>query len=217
MIEKKFVAEKIRELQVKEWLRRKFRNCGLSSIELLRTPVGTKVLIYSSRPGLIVGRRGANLRTLQEELKKFGLENPVVEVREVDNMHLDAQVMAEKVAMEIARFGVERFKAIGHRNLEAIMRAGAIGAEIWISGKVPSRRAKTWRFYAGYLPKCGEVAKDWVKEGFYEVVLKPGIVGVTVRILPPGLKMPDKIYIKEIEKEVKVEEVEGEGPQETQQ
>jgi small subunit ribosomal protein S3 len=103
----------------------------------------------------------------------------------------------------LVHMGVNRFKFIGHRMVQNVMNAGAIGVEIQISGKVPSKRAKTWKFLLGYLPKCGHPANEYVNKGYRIAELKPGIVGVTVKILPPGAEMPDDIIITgEVREEV---------------
>lgn len=196
MIERKFIEALKHELKVKEWLRSRFERSELSRVEIQKTPLGMKIIIYTSRPGLIVGKGGSTLKEIQEELKsKFNLENPILEVRQVDIPELDAQIMAERVAHTLARVGLERFKAVGHRYIQRIMQAGAKGAEIVISGKVPSARAKTWKFRAGYLPKCGEIAKYYVSKGFYQITLPAGAIGVRVKILPPNIPLPDEIRL----------------------
>jgi ribosomal protein S3 len=74
-----------------------------------------------------------------------------------------------------------------------IMSAGARGVEILISGKVPSSRAKTWRFYMGYLKKSGDIAVSGVNTAYASAKLKTGIIGVQVRIMPSTTKLPDDI------------------------
>jgi len=198
VIERKFIEDKVKEHKVKEWLKEELIDMGYSHCELEKTPLGTKVTIYSFKPGMVVGRGGENIARISQILEEeFKLESPHIEVKEVEVPELDPVIMANRIAKQLANYGVTKFKAIGHRNLQRIMEAGAIGAEIIISGKVPSARAKSWRFYSGYLPKCGEVAKNEVKEGFKAEKLKIGVVGVTVRILPPGTVMPDRVEIKE--------------------
>jgi small subunit ribosomal protein S3 len=209
MIERKFIEDKVKEHQIKEFLKTRLAGTGYSRSEIQKTPLGVRIVIYSSKPGLIVGRKGLNIQQITSILKeKFKLENPSVEVRQVEIPELDPQIMAERIATQISRFGVQRFKAIGHKNLARIMNAGAIGVEIKIAGKVPGKRAKYWKFRQGYLPKCGHASYTQVKEGFVGVMLKPGVVGVTVKILPPGARMPDSIELKEREEE------EGELPEE---
>ncbi len=208
MIEKKFIQQRIREQIIKEWFENNLEKTEFSRVEIVKTPVGVKVVIYTSKPGLIVGRGGENIRNITETLtKKFKLDSPQVEVREITEPYLDAQIVAEKIANQLTHFGVGRFKSIGHRSIAEVMKAGAQGVEIKISGKVPGKRARYWRFYKGFLPKCGEPSDELVEIGFKEAKLKIGVVGVTVKILPPALKMPDDITytleeVSEIKKKV---------------
>ena len=76
------------------------------------------------------------------------------------------------------------------------MNAGALGIEVIISGKIPGARAKSWRFYTGYLKKCGDVALS-VKAAKKSALLKSGIIGVKVAIMPPDIVLPDKINLLE--------------------
>lgn len=210
MIERRFIESKVKEFTVKNYLKSTLQKSGYSHVNLITTPLGMKITIHSSKPGLIVGRRGANIKEIQRVLKdKFKLNNPQVEVKEVEVPELDAQIMASMIATFLEKMGVTRFKAVGHRNLERIMQAGAIGAEVIISGKVPGKRARSWRFYAGYLPKCGNVAVTIVERGYVAAMTKPGIVGVTVKILKPGTRMPDSVEFYE-EQQKKTEEAEAE-------
>ncbi len=199
MIERKFVQDKTKELKVMDWLGDELADMGYSSAELENTPLGMKVIIYSFKPGMIVGRGGSNIDRLSKELeKRFKLDSPHIEVREIQNPDIDAQIMANRIAKQLSIYGVTKFKAIGHRNLARIIQAGAIGAEIIIAGRVPSSRARRWRFYGGYLPKCGQTAKDEVQKGFKKEVMKMGVVGITVSILPPHVRMPDRVDLKPV-------------------
>jgi small subunit ribosomal protein S3 len=207
MIERKFVAANIKEHRVKEYVAKSLSRVGLSDVKLQRTPLGEKIIISASRPGLVVGRAGANITKLTEDLKKkFKLENPQIEIEEITEAGLDASIIAESIANTLERFGSARFKGVGHKSMTQVMNAGALGVEILISGKVPSTRAKTWRFYQGYLKKCGDIAITGINKAEAVAKLKTGIVGVKVRIMPPTTKLPDSIELKE-EKETIVEEV----------
>jgi small subunit ribosomal protein S3 len=194
MIERKFVAENLKEFQIEEYLRGILGKAGLSYIKIQRTPLGEKILICSSRPGLIVGKSGSNIAKLTKELKeKFGLDNPQIELLEEANPMSDANIVAEGIANSLERFGTARFKGIGHKALTDVMGAGARGVEILISGKIPSSRAKTWRFYMGYLKKSGDIAVSGVDTAYTSAKLKTGVVGIQVRIMPSTTKMPDDI------------------------
>ncbi len=196
MIERKFIAEKLKEYQIQEFISQTLKNVGHSHTKLMRTPLGEKVVIYASRPGLVVGRKGENIKKLTNTLKKkFNLENPQIEISEVENPNLDAQIVAERIASTIERFGIQKFKAIGHKTMMDVMGAGALGIEILISGKVPSQRAKTWRFNQGYLKKCGNIALEGVKRAQAVSIMKTGEIGVQVAIMPPNIKLPDDIEV----------------------
>jgi small subunit ribosomal protein S3 len=216
MIERKFVAQKIKEFQIEEFVKNNLKNVGHSHTKMLKTPLGEKIVIYASRPGLVIGRKGQNIRQLTKTLKKkFELENPQIEINEIENINLDAQVMAEKIVGSLERFGTQRFKGIGHRVMSDVMSAGALGIEILISGKIPSSRAKSWRFYSGYLKKCGDISIVGIKKAYTTAQLKTGIIGVKVSIMPPDIKLPDDIQLVE-EKEEVIEEVK-EGAEEAKE
>jgi len=197
MIERKFVAQKIREYEIGEFIANSLGGDGYSGTKLQKTPLGEKIIVCTSRPGLIVGRKGQNIRQLTIDLKeKFKLENPQIEISEVEEVFLDAGVVAGMVASNLERFGTAKFKGIAHKMMEEVMRAGARGVEILISGTVPSERAKTWRFWQGYLKKCGDAAQKDVRKAYTAAQLKRGIIGVQVRIMPPNIRLPDDIRMR---------------------
>ena len=215
MIERDIIKQRKKEFQIREHITKNLRNVGHSFTKVQRTPLGEKVVIYASRPGLVVGGRGQNIKRLTQTLKtKFGLENPQIEVNEVENINLDASIVAERIASSLERFGLSKFKGIGHREMGEIMNAGALGVEITISGKVPSSRARRWRFYQGYLKKCGETSIEGVKHACKTAQLKSGIVGIQVKIMPPETKLPDKVEL--IKEEVPEKEPEKEESKETE-
>ena len=208
MIERKFVSQKIKEFEIQEYIEHNLKNVGHSHTKMVKTPLGEKIVLYASRPGLIVGRKGQNIKELTKTLKnKFGLENPQVEISEVEEVNLDANIVAERITDALERFGSQKFKAIGHNSMESVMGACALGIEIIMSGKIPSSRAKSWRFYSGYLKKCGDISIAGVGRAHAQAKLKTGEIGVKVSIMPPGTKLPDRIELIK-EKEIKLEVLE---------
>lgn len=206
MIEREFVKQKLKEFQIEEYVAATLKNVGHSSTKMQRTPLGEKIIIGASRPGLVVGRGGQNIKSLTKALKKkFNLENPQIEISEIENPNLDAKIVAEKIASALERFGTSKFKGIGHKVMTDAIGSGALGIEIKISGKIPSSRAKSWRFYSGYLKKCGDVAIEGVRTVYTTAELKSGTVGIQVRIMPPDIKLPDEIKLKVEQAEVKPE------------
>ena len=207
MIERKIVQQRIKSYLVENYVSQTLTRVGHSKTTISRNPLGEKITIVASRPGLIVGSQGSNIKKLTKVLKaKFRLDNPQIEIEEVKNIFLDPRLVAENIASSLERFGTARFKGVGYKSMDNTIRAGALGIEILISGKIPSSRAKTWRFYMGYLKKCGDVSIENVLCAYDTAKLKTGVVGIQVRIMPPGLVLPDSI---EVNKEIitEVEEV----------
>ena len=196
MIERDFIAQKTKEYYIKKYVQEKLPKVGISSIKLKKIPLGEKIIVHTSRPSLVVGSKGSNIKDLTKALKKkFHLENPQVEIVEVKDIYLDARIVAEKIATSLERFGSARFKSIGHKIMENVLNSGALGVELVISGKIPGARAKSWRFYQGYLKKCGDISVEGVRKAQAAALLKSGVIGIKVAIMPPDLVLPDKVEI----------------------
>ena len=131
MIERKFVAQKIREEQIQEYMAKVLAKAGYSHTEIHNTPLGEKITIFTTRPGLVVGKSGENVKKITAYLKKrFNLENPQIEIGDVQNPLMDVQYVADRIAYNLERFGAKRFKSIGYKMLQDVINAGAVGAEI---------------------------------------------------------------------------------------
>src|SRR3989338_3070813 len=208
MIERQFVKQKTKEFQIQEYISKQFSKAGHSKTEIQRTPLGEKVIVYATRPGLIVGSKGENIKKLTKVLKtRFKMENPQVEIGEVENPFFDPSVMAQRIASILEKYGPKRFKSVGYKTLQQIMDAGAIGAEIVIGGRgVPGARAKSWRFSAGHMKKSGDLAQYHVKKAQTTADLKSGTIGIKIMIMTPDIKLPDKITVLDTPREVKIEE-----------
>ncbi len=195
MEEKKFVQFKKEELEVKEFVKHALGKGRISNVKLEYTPVGEKIVVTTSKPGFVIGRRGERLNELSVVLKKrFHLENPHIDIQEVEKPEFDAQTVVDDIALSLERLGRIKFKVIAYKTLERIMRAGALGVELRLSGKLPSERARSWRFALGYLKKTGDQAKV---VHYAESVAKTvaGVVGVKVSILTPDAVIQDRISV----------------------
>ena len=208
MIERQFINQKLKEFQIQEQIGRIFARTGFSHIEIRRTPLGENVIVYTTRPGIVVGKKGENIKKLTALLKnKYKLENPQLEIGELPAPMLDVDYVADRVASSLERFGQKRFKSIGYKLLQNIMDAGAIGAEIILSGKIPSTRAKSWRFSAGYLKKSGDINQSKVHKKSLNFTNKMGTIGVAVSILTSDIMLEkEMLAIKQEELEPQLEE-----------
>jgi small subunit ribosomal protein S3 len=195
MEERKFIKLKKEEFGIKEAIRRNLGMGKISKLDIEYTPVGEKIIISTSKPGLVIGRRGEKIEELTRLLKKrFKLENPHIEINEIENPLFDAQVVADEIAMALERMGNLKFKVIAYRKLQEIVNAGALGCELRITGKLPSERARSWRFAQGYLKKAGESRKE-IDRAEATALTKTGIIGIKVAIMSPDARVYDRIDI----------------------
>jgi small subunit ribosomal protein S3 len=192
---KYFIEQNSRRLAIDEFLASELNAAGYGGVEIRKMPMKTEVVIHASRPGVVIGRRGAKIRELTYVLEnEFGIENVQLEVSEIENPWLDAAVMASRLARQLER-GV-RFRRMAYWILRRVMRAGAVGCEIIVKGKLSSRRARYQKFKQGIIAKTGEPADVFVDHANDLAVLKPGVIGITVRIMKPDSKLPGVIHIK---------------------
>jgi small subunit ribosomal protein S3 len=203
MIERKIVQDRITEFGVDRYLRELLSDVPIKKTVYEKTPLGERITIFSSAPGLVIGREGSNIKKITEALRdEFGFKNPQVKIGEVKNPNLSAAIVAKDIANSLARFGSQRFKLTGFKALMAVMNAGAMGVEIRITGKIPSSRAKSWRFHKGYLKKTGSVSDFLVDKAIEAVTLKTGVIGIKVQIMLPNTPLPDRIEYNESYKTV---------------
>jgi len=193
---KHFVSESVKKTEIDEFLRNEFEKAGYGGVDIAKTPLGTHIVIYAMRPGLVIGRGGETIKELATTLEqKFQLPNPQISVAEIEVPELNAYVIASRVTSALKR-GVH-FRRAGFWALQQVMEAGALGAEVIISGKLRTERARYEKFRAGYIPKSGDPALTFLRKAELHVQLKPGIYGVKVRIMPPDAKFPDQVQITE--------------------
>lgn len=208
MEERKFVGLKKEEYKIKEFAKKYLGKGKISKITIEYTPIGEKVIIRTNKPGLVIGRGGEKIESLTTVLKKrFSFENPHIEIQEIKNKNLDAQSIADEIAISVENLGSLKFKTIAYKYLKQILDSGARGVELKLSGKLPSARARAWRFKRGYLKKVGDSSKV-VDKAKAIAQTKSGTVGIEVSILSPDIKIHDHIDLNQ-NKEVEVEVVEN--------
>jgi len=193
--DKRIVIENVRRMLLQEYLMKQTRRAGFGGLDIQRTPMGTRVTLIAERPGLVIGRKGGSIKALTEAVERqFNFDNPQIEVQEVMNPALNAQIMAEKLSNALERGW--HFRRAGHSTVRRIMEAGAKGCLIVIAGKLTGQRHRRAKFKDGHIKYCGEPRNTWMRKGFAIAKLKPGVIGVTVQIMDPDAKLPDEIVIK---------------------
>jgi small subunit ribosomal protein S3 len=209
--ERKFVKEAIRNKKIEEFLAKEFARADYSHSEIQRTPLSIRITVYSHKPGLIIGRGGKNIDSMTQILKeKFGLENPQLDVQEVENPEMDAAIVARQIAQLIER-GLN-YKRIAESTIKRVMEAGAPGIAVRISGKLGGDMGRTEKFSAGYLMSAGEPAETMVDTAYARAQVKLGAIGVQVRIMkefPKELEIIKRIQEEDLSGNTEEKTVEG--------
>jgi small subunit ribosomal protein S3 len=202
--EHQFIEDGLQRSQIDEFFAEELGRAGYGGMDVAKTPMGTQIVLKAEKPGMVIGKGGKNIRKVTTELEdRFDLDDPQIDVQEVDEPDLNARIVADRLGNALERGWY--FRKAGHTTIDRIMDAGALGAEIVLSGKVTGARSRVEKFNRGYIKHNGEPAQEIVDEGQGVAVMKLGTIGVTVKIIPPGAELPDDF---EIHEDVDVEPVE---------
>ena len=197
-IEKKFVSEGVRNVRVEKFLTKELKRAGYGGMDITRTPLGTPATIFAEKPGIVIGKGGRQVRQLTQDLAtNFDIESPQVEVQQVQNPNFSAQIMAERLANALERGWY--FRKAGQSTIRRVMESGALGCEVIVAGKLTGARSRTQKFTEGYVKHSGEPSETIVETGYALAVKKLGTIGVQVKIVPPGAKLPDTFEVLEPE------------------
>ena len=192
--EQRFINDGLQRTQIDEFFAAELGRAGYGGMEVAKTPMGTQIVLKAEKPGMVIGKGGKNIRqitaTLEEE---FELDDPQIDVQEVETPDLNARIVADRLANALERGWY--FRKAGHTTIDRIMDVGALGAEIVLSGKVTGARSRVEKFNRGYIKHNGEPAEEIVDTGQSVAVMKLGTIGVTVKIIPPNAELPDDFRI----------------------
>ena len=178
---KNVIKNNFRNMELNEFLATALKDAGYGGVEVQKTPVGARITVYVTRPGLVIGRKGTGIKDLMVKIEqKFGLQNPQISVLEVANPELNPHIMCNRIAQLIERGTAFRRAAMW--SLNTIMNAGALGVEVVISGKLRTERAHFEKHTVGVVPKSGDIADQIVTTGISHVLTKMGLMGIQLRI-----------------------------------
>lgn len=178
---KNVIKSNYRNMELDEFLSQTLKDAGYGYADVQKTPLGTRITLYVTRPGLVIGRKGTGIKDLTTKLEqKFGLSNPQISVMEVTIPELNPKIMCNRIAQLIERGTAFRRAALW--TINTVMKAGALGVEVSIAGKLRSERAHFEKHSAGVVPKSGDVAIRVVDVGITHVQTKMGLMGVQLRI-----------------------------------
>ncbi|HKO63803.1 MAG TPA: 30S ribosomal protein S3 [Candidatus Nitrosocosmicus sp.] len=187
---KNVLKNNYRNSELDEFLKEELKDAGFGGADIQKSPLGTRLTLYVTRPGLVIGRKGSGIRDLTSKLEvKFGLTNPQISVVEVEVPELNPKIMCNRLAQLIERGTAFRRAALWTVN--TIKNAGALGVEVTISGKLRSERAHFEKHSSGIIPKSGNMADKVVREGITHVLTKMGIMGIRLKIAIKNASPPE--------------------------
>ena len=178
---KNVIKDNYNMMLLNDFLRKEIVESGFSKVEISKTPAGTKIILYVTRPGIVIGRKGTGIKQLTEKIETdFGYKNPQISVEEVDKPELSPSVMCNRMSSHIERGTA--FRRATMWTMNQIMEAGAMGVQITISGKLRGDRSAFEKHTRGILPRAGNYAKNLVSEDIVHTQTAMGLIGIKIRI-----------------------------------
>jgi small subunit ribosomal protein S3 len=193
---KNVMRNNYRNMELDEYLELTLKDAGYGGVDVQKTPIGTRITLYVTRPGLVIGRKGVGIRDITTKLEqKFALTNPQISVLEVPIPELNPKIMCNRIAQLIERGTAFRRACLW--TINTIHNAGALGVEVTVAGKLRSERAHFEKHSAGIMPKSGDVAEKVVKVGITHVLTKMGLMGIQLRIALKN-EIPQEFELSEV-------------------
>ena len=207
---KNVMKNNYRNMELNEYLAESLKDAGFGGVDVQKTPIGTRLTLYVTRPGLVIGRKGTGIKDLTARLEQnFGLTNPQISVLEVPVPELNPKIMSNRIAQLIERGTA--FRRASLWTINTIMNSGALGVEVSVAGKLRSERAHFEKHSAGIIPKSGDVAEKVVKVGVSHVLTKMGLMGIQLRIALKN-EVPQEFELSDTSTNTKQQDVDFQKP-----
>ena len=169
----------IEDYNIRKFLKKRLYHAGISKIEIERSSKRVRLRIFTSRPGIVIGKKGAEIALLKKELEKIISHEVIIDIQEVRKPELDAQLVAENIALQIERRVA--FRRAMKRGISSAMRFGAEGIKIICSGRLGgAEMARTEQYREGRIPL--HTLRADIDYGFVEAQTTYGIIGIKVFI-----------------------------------
>ena len=175
--EKKYAELLHEDLSLRSELKKKLGHAGVAAIEIERAANKLKVNILTSRPGIIIGRKGVEVDRLKEEIRKRTQRDVFINILEIDKPELDAQLVSEAIAMQLEKRVA--FRRAMRKAVESAQRFGAKGIRVRVGGRLAGAEiARSEWYLEGRLPL--HTLRSDVDYGFAEARTTYGVIGVKV-------------------------------------
>jgi small subunit ribosomal protein S3 len=189
---KKYADYILEDYNIRKFLKKRLYHAGVSRVEIERSSKRVRLRVFTSRPGIVIGKKGAEIALLKKELEKIVSHEVIIDIQEVRKPELDAQLVAENVALQIERRVA--FRRAMKRGISSAMRFGAEGIKIICSGRLGgAEMARTEQYREGRIPL--HTLRADIDYGFIEARTTYGIIGVKVFIFKGEILKKDKVAV----------------------
>jgi small subunit ribosomal protein S3 len=181
----RFVLE---DFQIRKFLKKRLMQAGVAKIEIERAASKVRVRIHTARPGLVIGKKGSEIEHVKRELEKQIRKEVIIDIQEVRKPEVDAQLVAENVALQLVRR--VSFRRAMKKSVSSALRFGALGIKIACSGRLGGAEMARREWYRKGRVPFHTIRAD-IDYGFAEAFTTYGAVGVKVAIFK-GEILPEK-------------------------
>ena len=189
---KKYADYILEDYNIRKFIKKKLYHAGISRVEIERSAKRVKLRVFTSRPGIVIGKKGSEIALLKKELEKIVSHEIIIDIQEIRKPELDAQLVAENIALQIVRRVA--FRRAMKRGISSAMRFGAEGIKIICSGRLGgAEMARTEQYREGRIPL--HTLRADIDYGFIEANTTYGIVGIKVFIFKGEILKKDKVAI----------------------
>lgn len=179
--------------KLRKFIKEKLYHAGVSRIEIERSAKRIRIRIYTSRPGIVIGKKGSEISQLKKNIEKLTSREILIDIQEVRKPELDAQLVAENVALQIERRVA--FRRAMKRGVSSAMRFGALGVKVICSGRLGgAEMARTEWYREGRVPL--HTLRADIDYGFVEARTTYGIIGVKVFIFKGEILKKDDVEME---------------------
>lgn len=186
---KNYAAYILEDSNIRNFLKKKLNNAGISRIEIERSSKRVRLRIYASRPGIIIGKKGSEIQQLKQELEKQTSHEVMIDIQEVRKPEIDAQLISESVAQQIVKRVA--FRRAMKRGVASAMRFGAMGVKIICSGRLGGAEMARREWYREGRVPLHTLRAD-IDYGFTEALTTYGIVGIKVFVFKGEILRKDQ-------------------------
>lgn len=178
------------DFNLRNFLKKKLYHAGVSRIEIERSAKRIRLRIFTARPGIIIGKKGAEIEKLKQEIEKKVSQEVMIDIQEVRKPEIDAQLVAENVAMQIERRVA--FRRAMKRGVTSAIRFGALGIKVICSGRLGGAEMARREWYREGRVPLHTLRAD-IDYGFTEARTTYGIIGIKVYIFKGEILSKDQI------------------------